>query len=533
MSMITVMTAFLRSCRNRFSRAKRSLKSAIILGIALGILLPALVVGPILALDSYRREVDQRVHALQQQYGTMLEQTMPGPVWHVDKQAAQTFIDSVMLNPDVINITIEDASLGRFLSTEKPERRAGTVVRQTRRLVWNEKLIGRAHIEMSTAFVERQFLINTFKVAAGLLLQLAISFFLLLLLFERRVMRPLRTLQDDAQRLAQNDLIHSVHILRDDEMGDLASTLEQMRDKLNHYIEQIREFSATLEHKVEERTEALNQANQGLMDALTHLKTAQDEIQRSERMAALGSLVAGVAHELNTPIGNSITVASTLQDLVRQFKLLMATGLKRSDLDNYLENTQKAADMLIRNLHNAGELIGSFKQVAVDRTSAKRRQFDLDEVIAEIIITMAPGMKRSTHHIESRIPPRIRLDSYPGPLGQIISNLINNALLHGFEHQIDGTITISATALLGHQVEIIIADNGCGIPDTHQKRIFDPFFTTKLGRGGSGLGLNIVYNLTTHVLGGTIRVESEHERGTRFILVIPFVAPEASVVEPI
>lgn len=527
------LTAFLQSCRSQFKRAKRSLKSVIILGIALGILLPALVVGPILALDSYRREVEQRVHALQQQYGTMLEQTMPGPVWHVDKQAAQVFVDSVMLNPDVIHISIEDASLGQFIKAEKPERRVGTVVRQTRKLMWNETLIGRAHIEMSTGFVEREFLINTMKVAGGLLLQLAISFFLLLLLFERRVIRPLRTLQSDAQRLAQNDLAQSVHILHDDEMGELASTLDQMRFRLDHYIEQIREFSATLEHRVEERTEALNLANQGLMDAMAHLKSAQDEIQRSERMAALGSLVAGVAHELNTPIGNSLTVASTLQDLGRQFKQLMASGLKRSDLDAYLENTQKAADMLIRNLYNAGELIGSFKQVAVDRTSAKRRQFDLDEVIAEIIITMAPGMKRSTHHIESQIPPKIRLDSYPGPLGQIISNLINNALLHGFENKTGGVIMISATALVGRQVEIIVSDNGCGIPEGNLKRIFDPFFTTKLGRGGSGLGLNIVYNLTNHVLGGTIRVESrigqEHGHGTRFILVLPYVAPESSL----
>ena len=457
---------------------------------------------------------------------------MPAPVWHVDKQAAQTFVDSVMLNPDVIKISVEDASLGQFISVEKPERRAGKVVSHTRKLVWHEQMIGRVNIEMSTAFVERQFLINTLKVGAGLMLQLAISYVLLLMLFERRVMRPLRLLKKDAQRLAENDLIQPVHILRDDEMGELASTLDQMRDKLDHYIEQIREFNATLEHKVEERTEALNCANQGLMDALSHLKTAQDEIQRSERLAALGSLVAGVAHELNTPIGNSITVASTLQDLGRQFKRLMATGLKRSELDNYLEKSQKAADMLIRNLQNAGELIGSFKQVAVDRTSAKRRQFELNEVVAEIIITMAPSLKRSTHHIESQIPPKIRLDSYPGPLGQILGNLINNAILHGFEHKTDGVITISASTLPAHQVELIISDNGCGIPDANVKRIFDPFFTTKLGRGGSGLGLNIVYNLTTHVLGGSIRVESEHERGTRFILVLPFVAPEASMAEP-
>ncbi len=516
----------------RIRHATRSLQSAVVLGIAFGILLPALIVGPVLVQDSHQRELDARVHDLLHQYASILQKTLPDAVWHVDAQTAKSFVDSIMQNPDVVRISVVDASLGQFVVTEHPARRLGMIVKETRTLEWNKQQVGRVTIEMSTAQVEQQFHSNVNKVAATLLLQLLISFLLLLYLFKRRLLRPLMQLREDALRLSQNKLAQPVLPMHNDELGELARAMDQMREKLGSRMEQIRELNALLEQRVTERTGELNQANLELRDALATLKNVQDEVSRSDRLAALGALVAGVAHELNTPIGNSLTVSSTLQDLARRFERSMEAGLTRSSLSKFVQETRYASELLLGNLGNAAELIGSFKQVAVDRTSAKRRSFALDELVAETLLTMAPGFKRSEHVIENAVPPGIRLDGYPGPLGQVLGNLINNARLHGFEHTPNGIIHISARVLDAARVELRVHDNGCGIPEANLGRIFDPFFTTKLGQGGSGLGLNIVYNLVTDVLGGTIQVESTVGSGTCFVLALPLHAPADLTPEP-
>lgn len=511
-----------------------SLRSAIVLGIALGIMLPTLIIGPILARQSFQRELE-RVRGSLLQYASMLEQTMATPVWHVDTQAAQIFVSSVMLNPDVVSIVVEDASLGRFAQAERAERRGGTLMHETRTIRWDGLPIGRVTIEMSSKLVEQEFLRSMLWVAAALLAQLLISFVLLLWLFQRRMMRPMQQLQRDLDRMGQGKLEQQVQVLRQDELGDLAQGVDYMRERLRELMNLHSSHNATLEQRVTDRTIALHTSNQELRETLASLKNAQMEIQRSDRLAALGSLVAGVAHELNTPIGNCVTVASTLHELSTQFQKELAQGLTRSKLANYVENNVHAGDMLLRNLHSAAELIGSFKQVAVDRTSAQRRQFNLDEVVRETVMTMGARIKRSAHEIRIDIPSDIVMDAYPGPLGQIISNLINNAMLHGFEERTQGVVTISARLLPGRSpasAEVIISDNGVGIPESNLGRIFDPFFTTKLGQGGSGLGLNIVYNLISDVLGGSIQVRSELGVGTRFILTLPLVVLHSAAAVP-
>ncbi len=244
---------------------------------------------------------------------------------------------------------------------------------------------------------------------------------------------------------------------------------------------------------------------------------------RSEKLSALGALVAGIAHELNTPIGNSLTVASTLESHTQAFVDSISKGLTRSRLENFVNTNLQGTEILMRSLQHAAELIASFKQVAVDQTSANRRSFDLRTTIAEILMTLGPTLRKSSHKVEPHIPPDILMDSYPGPLGQIITNLVHNALLHAFEGRNNGLITIVADteSTMDGWVEITVRDNGAGIPAEHLGKVFDPFFTTKFGKGGSGLGLNIVYNLATTILGGRVRVESTLGQGTCFVLELP------------
>ena len=262
-------------------------------------------------------------------------------------------------------------------------------------------------------------------------------------------------------------------------------------------------------------------------EAYRQLQQAQAQLVEQEKMAALGSLVAGVAHELNTPIGNSLIIASTLQDKSDAIdEKIQGPGMKRSDLTGFINDTRHASTLIMRGLNSAVDLLHSFKQVAVDRTTANRRQFDLQQTCNEIVATMMNQIRKSGHSLGIDIAENIRLNSYPGPFGQVLTNLINNALLHAFEDKSNGQMWLLAYVSAPGQICIQFRDNGNGIDEPNLSRIFDPFFTTKLGRGGSGLGLSISYNIVTSLLKGNIKVQSTLGSGTTFILELPLEAPD-------
>lgn len=261
-------------------------------------------------------------------------------------------------------------------------------------------------------------------------------------------------------------------------------------------------------------------------DAYRQLQQAQSRLAEQERLAALGALMAGVAHELNTPIGNSLLIASTLEHHANALAAqLDGPGLRRSELASFIAATQAGAALLMRALGGAADLVNSFKQVAVDRTSEQRRQFSVTQVCHELIATMMNRIRAAGHEIIVDGSEAVLMDSYPGPLGQVIANLINNALLHAFAPGQRGRITLSCSSVRDERVQISCRDNGTGIAPEHLKRIFDPFFTTRLGQGGSGLGLSISYNLVTAVLGGQIMVHSSEHDGTCVTLDLPHHAP--------
>ncbi|MCH8619095.1 ATP-binding protein [Undibacterium sp. TS12] len=262
----------------------------------------------------------------------------------------------------------------------------------------------------------------------------------------------------------------------------------------------------------------------GNADAYLRLQKTQEHLLAQEKLAALGSLVAGVAHELNTPIGNCLLVASTLQDGSRYLiSKLAGQTLRRSDLSNFCEEVKTSSEILMRGLSSAATLVSSFKQVAVDRTSEQRRSFDLRQVLHDIIATLNIRITQTGHSMDLDVPYNIHMDSYPGSLGQVITNLVENSILHAFEKRQAGHMHINVTQLDGQRVLIEFSDDGVGIPEENQKRIFDPFFTTKLGQGGSGLGLNICYNITTSILHGNLTVKSHLGVGTSFYLDLPLV----------
>jgi len=262
-----------------------------------------------------------------------------------------------------------------------------------------------------------------------------------------------------------------------------------------------------------------------LSTALDTLSLTQEELVRRDKLAALGTLVAGVAHELNTPIGNSLVVATTMSEHANRLADSVAEGLRRSNLEHYLERAREASDILIRNLQRAATLVASFKQLAVDQSKSQRREFSLTDLLEELALPLRISLGQRPINVELAIDPGLAMDSYPGPLTQVIGTLFDNCLLHAFDGDTPGTIRICATTRARSLVAITIADTGCGIAPELLTRVYDPFFTTKLGSGGSGLGLHVAHNIVTGILGGRIELQSELGKGAAFTLLLPAVAP--------
>src|SRR6202043_2231173 len=296
-----------------------------------------------------------------------------------------------------------------------------------------------------------------------------------------------------------------------DEIGAMARAVEVFRE------------NAIAKRKTEDELRASKEKAES---ALLELNTAQQNLIDAERLAALGGLVAGVAHEVNNPIGISLTVASSFSRRAEMFEaeLKSASPLRRSQLEEFVRTSRDAAQQLVANLHRAGELIQSFKQVAVDRSHAERRLFRLSEGTDQIIASLGPGLKRASSGLSADLPDGLAIDGYPGSYGQILTNLFLNAVNHAFADGRSGTISISARPRGHDDVEIIFADNGAGMTPDVQRQAFDPFFTTRRNEGGTGLGLHIVYNLVTQQLGGRMMLDSRLGQGTTFRIIMPKAA---------
>ncbi len=233
------------------------------------------------------------------------------------------------------------------------------------------------------------------------------------------------------------------------------------------------------------RTGELSEANIKIASSVENLRAAQKQLVQSEKLATLGNLVAGIAHELNTPIGNAVTVASTLLDHHRQINGQLQTGLTRSSLKAFIDTLGEAASILERNLQRAAELIGNFRQIAVDQASYQRRTFDLREAVEEVRLVMTPAIRKSPVELKNEVPKGILTDGYPGPLTQALMILVNNSLIHAFAGRDCGSIRIEASAPLSGGVRLRFSDDGTGIPAANLGRIFEPFFlffTTVLAR---------------------------------------------------
>lgn len=363
---------------------------------------------------------------------------------------------------------------------------------------------------------------------ARTLLVIALTFFAIVFLGSQ-ITRRLQQMILASREIVAGNFQMRIAASGSNELALMSAHFNRMVDAVQSKINEITELNQSLESRVHSRTLELENSKQELENNLMQLKEAQRQLISKEKLAGLGSLVAGIAHELNTPIGNAYTVSTTVTEKVQEFERAHTeSSIKKSTLNRFSADMSEAADLLSKNLRRASELIMSFKTVAVDQASENRRQFNLLQTMEELAITLQPQIKKRQIRYNIDIPASITMDSYPGPLTQVIANLFNNAVLHGFEGREDGELLLRAQIDThdARYVQIEFSDNGAGIQAQNLDKIFDPFFTTKFGQGGSGLGLNICYNIVSGLLRGQISVQSTLGVGTCFTLLLPLQADD-------
>ena len=347
--------------------------------------------------------------------------------------------------------------------------------------------------------------------------------------FQHVLLEPLSRLVYASENIRrQKD--YSIRVVQEgnDEFSKLSVSFNYMLDEIQannqkqrEVEEEIRQLNLNLEEKVTGRTVQLANANKQLQTTLSHLEDSQNKLVEQEKMASLGELVAGIAHEINTPIGIGVTAVSHLNHIIGQLREKFENKtLTNSFVEDFLSNATNGAEISLLNLSRAADIISNFKLIAVDQSSDQLRKISLNSYLHDVLMSLSPQLKKYKHTITIECDDDLEVYIRAGALVQIMTNLIMNSLFHGFEHIEKGAITITAKTIEA-EVHICYEDNGCGMSASSLTKLFEPFYTTKRGKGGSGLGASLVYNLVTQGLNGRISASSDLHKGLTFNIDFP------------
>lgn len=396
------------------------------------------------------------------------------------------------------------------------------------RIEKNQELYGYLYIQSSNKALNNYLTKLSFVVMAFFIFGL-ILFTILAFVINRKINEPIKILKNSIQTISHSkDFSQRVQTLPLNELDILAKNINFLLGRVENHIskenkihQQVIEKNNNLTNKVNTRTDALKESNQELLSTLEKLHQYQDQLVEIEKIASLGDMVAGIAHEVNTPIGLGVTASTLLDDRLKEIiNAFENKTLKSSQLKKFLTEGEENIGIIYRNLDRAAKLISSFKEVAVDQSNEEVRQFNINNLLEQVLLTLKAKIKKENVKLTIECPNDLIIESKPGPINQILINLIINSIMHGFEHKKIGMIHISVN-YLSEQLHINYQDDGAGIDDSIKSRVFDPFTTTKRGHGGSGLGLHLVFNLVTQALNGHIDFESDADHGTSFNITFP------------
>ena len=377
----------------------------------------------------------------------------------------------------------------------------------------------------------RLFMWRSIGIAAVVFVLTLLLCWLVTLRLRKTIVTPLDSVVDVISQVAR-DKNYSLRLAPSQlvEFDMMAHAFNTMLDRVQQHIsrqrraeEEASQLNTELERQVTQRTQALKESNSELLKTLEQLHQYQGQLVESEKMASLGDMVAGIAHEVNTPIGLSVTASTLLQDkLTVMQEKFDEKRISTSEFERFLSDCDENLQIIYRNLGRAADLVTSFKQVAVDQSSEVDRDIHIPSFMNDVLISVKPRrLDPEKFPIRISCPDNLTVRAKAGPLNQVLINLIVNSMVHAFDGYDHGQIDITFSMQNDSELEMVYADNGKGVPSDISRKIFDPFVTTKRGSGGSGLGLHLVYNLVTQVLGGNIHFFSEEKNGVEFIVRFP------------
>lgn len=448
-------------------------------------------------------------------------------IWTVNADATLQLIRGLESLEVVERVWVETPDTGNFGEPASGPRQAEALsyTLNSPSTILQKDAIGQVFILIDRNTISYEIVSTVGFIVSAIIIYLLLLAVVTRTVFRRLIGRPLSAIVEylSTPRLIEDPPRAKLMAGRADEIGILAESLQLMVQRRHLDLKKIQEYQTNLEELVAHRTE--------------QLKLVQEELIQADNLAALGALVAGVSHELNTPLGNALMAATTIKDSTGYLRTeLDRQSLSKEALENEVGRISDTANIIEKTLGRARELVGNFRQVAVDRQSEKKRPFNFDHIIRETLATLQPTIRKTSFEIELDLDADEVIDSYPGAVSQLVSNFVENAIKHGYEGIDQGRIRLSSQIISSKEdgdggepektVVFKCRDYGVGIPEKNLKKVFEPFFTTKFGKGGSGLGMAICYQLVTEALNGTISVTSEVGSGTEFTIEFPARAPQ-------
>lgn len=496
--------------------------------IAMTVLMTAAILT--LSYHQQMQTLEQRLELLQNSYSDSLGTSL----WFYDESQLQAQITGIT---NINNIQYVRVTDNLSLNLEQGSRPHASLI-HTFPLLFDGKKVGLLQVAFNTDNIINSSIQAALNSLIAQLLSMLILVVLLGYIVHKLINQRLITIAASVDQHRQSDsyaLLMLKHTEQYDEIDTLIEAFNALSEKTNQELQQkiqaqqqLKKINLELEDRVQERTQDLQKTVDELNQTLEQLHATQKKLIEADKLSALGGMVAGVAHEINTPLGLAITLQSYISDNFKQLNERFLSGeIRKQELADFISSTEESLLILDRNLQRAAQLIKSFKQVSEDQIGEHIRKFTVHSYIQEILETLSPKFKKTQHRVQVNCPEQLWMQTYAGALSQVLTNLVMNSLIHAFEEIEQGVITLDVTEEKGNIV-IHYQDNGLGLSEEAKQKIFEPFYTTKRGYGGTGLGMSLVYNIVNQRLHGEIEIDRDYAQGTAYWLTLPKITPESN-----